>query len=96
MMDDISEFGRCDRTVICNQRFLVEPKLLSIAGIHDMLQQIATQEGKGSQNQWHTLIKKLLHSCKSHEMKFLVQTLLGNMQLGANEWTVLFALANFN
>jgi DNA ligase-1 len=87
------DLGDAAEQFIRNQRLLVEPQPLTITGVHDVLQVIAQQEGKGSQNQRHQQMVKLLRSCKSHEMKFLVRTLLGNMRLGANVRTVLAALA---
>ena len=87
------DLGDAAEHFVRNQRLLVQPKPLSIVAVHNVLQTIASQEGKGSQNQRHTLMVKLLRSCKSNEMRFLVRTLLGNMRLGANVRTVLAALA---
>jgi DNA ligase 1 len=87
------DLGDAAEHFVRNQRLLVQPKPLSIVAVHEVLQMIASQQGKGSQNQRHTLMVKLLRSCKSNEMKFLVRTLLGNMRLGANVRTVLAALA---
>jgi DNA ligase-1 len=87
------DLGDAAEHFVRNQRLLVQPHALSIVSVHNVLQQICSQEGKGSQNQRHTLMAKLLRSCKSNEMKFLVRTLLGNMRLGANVRTVLAALA---
>ena len=87
------DLGDAAELFMRNQRLLMEPKPLTIVGVYDVLQQIAAQEGKGSQSQRHVLMVKLLRSCKSHEIKFLVRTLLGNMRLGANVRTVLAALA---
>lgn len=87
------DLGDAAEQFMRNQRLLVEPKPLTIVSVHDTLQEVASREGKGSQNQRHQLMVKLLRSCKSREMKFLVRTLLGNMRLGANVRTVLAALA---
>lgn len=87
------DLGDAAEQFMRNQRLLVEPQPLTITGVHDVLQVIAKQEGKGSQNQRNQQMVKLLRSCKSHEVKFLVRTLLGNMRLGANVRTVLAALA---
>lgn len=76
-----------------NQRLLVQPKPLTILAVYETLEQIAAKEGKGSQSGRHTLMVKLLRSCQSSEMRFLVRTLLGNMRLGANIRSVLAALA---
>jgi DNA ligase-1 len=87
------DLGDAAQLFVRNQRLLVQPKPLSIVSVHNVLQNIASQEGKGSQHQRHTLMVKLLRSCKSNEMRFLVRTLIGNMRLGANVRTVLAALA---
>lgn len=88
------DLGDAAELFMRNQRLLIQPKPLTITSVHSTLTEIANQQGKGSQNQRHTLMVKLLRSCKSHEMKFLVRTLLGNMRLGANIRTVLAALAS--
>lgn len=87
------DLGDVAATYARNQRLLVEPKPLSIIEVFETLKNIASQSGKGSQTSRHTLMVKLLRSCRSFEIRFLVRTLLGNMRLGANMRTVLAALA---
>ena len=88
------DLGDASEQFVRNQTLLVQPKPLTITVVHETLRKIASQEGKGSQKQRHTLMVKLLRSCKGNEMKFLVRTLLGNMRLGANMRTVLAALGH--
>ena len=87
------DLGDASDRFLRNQRLLIEPTPLTIVAVHEALQKIAAEEGKGSQTGRQTLIVKLLRSCKSSEIRFLVRTLLGNMRLGANIRTVLSALA---
>mmetsp|Transcript_26506 Transcript_26506/g.40231 ORF Transcript_26506/g.40231 Transcript_26506/m.40231 type:complete len:809 (+) Transcript_26506:83-2509(+) len=87
------DLGDVAAMYIRNQRLLVKPKPLSIVTVFQTLESIASQTGKGSQNSRHILMVKLLRSCRSYEIRFLVRTLLGNMRLGANIRTVLAALA---
>ena len=75
------------------QRLLIEPKPLTIQAVYSTLESIARCKGKNSQTQRHAVMVKLLQSCKSDEMRFLVRALLGNMRLGASLKTVLAGLA---
>lgn len=86
------DLGDASELFVRNQTLLIQPKPLTISQVHDTLKKIASREGRGSQQQRHTLMVKLLRSCKNNELKFLVRTLLGNMRLGANLRTVLAAL----
>jgi len=56
------DLGDAAEQFMRNQRLLVEPKPLTIVNVHDVLQQIAAQEGKGSQNQRQERMVKLLES----------------------------------
>lgn len=90
---EVGDLGDASERFLRNQRLLIEPTPLTIVSVYEALQQIASEGGKGSQTGRQALMVKLLRSCKSSEMRFLVRTLLGNMRLGANIRTVLAALA---
>jgi len=87
------DYGDAAATFMRKQRLLITPRPWTIEGVYSILQKISKCEGKNSQAQRHALMVKLLQSCKSEEIRFLVRTLLGNMRLGASLKTVLTGLA---
>ena len=89
----MGDLGDAADSFVANQKLLFEPKPLSIVVVHETLEKIAKQQGKGSQQQRHQLMTKLMRSCRGKELRFLIRILLGNMRLGANQRTILAALA---
>ncbi|KAA6428449.1 MAG: DNA ligase [Trebouxia sp. A1-2] len=72
---------------------LHRPAPLTVAGVYKTLRQIAVQKGQGSAARRQQAVLGMLRSCREHETKFLVRTLVSNLRVGANWRSVIGAMA---
>lgn len=68
-------------------------KPLTIGQVYDSLLKIANTSGSDSTNLKTAIIIKLIQNATAVEAKFIVRYLTKNLKIGANEKTVLSALA---
>jgi len=66
---------------------------LTVSQVYDSLLKIANTSGSDSTNLKTTIIIKLIQNATALEAKFIVWYLTKNLKIGANEKTVLSALA---
>lgn len=66
---------------------------LTVADVHETLQEIATYEGEGSQSRRVDAIAGLLSDAEPREARYVVRTVTGAMRLGVGEGLVRDALA---
>jgi DNA ligase-1 len=78
----------------CNQKLIVTPKKLSIAGVHLKLKEVAQISGNSSQNKKCDMIRCLLVSCDSIEARYLMRSLAGKLRNGLGEQSILNSLAH--
>lgn len=66
---------------------------LTVTEVHETLQEIATYEGEGSQQQRVDAIANLLSNSDPKEARYIVRTVLGAMRLGVGEGLLRDAIA---
>ncbi|MHB9285859.1 ATP-dependent DNA ligase [Halobacteriales archaeon Cl-PHB] len=66
---------------------------LTVKGVHETLQEIATYEGEGSQARRIDEIAGLIADADPDEAKYVVRTVLGHLRLGIGEGTIRDAIA---
>ncbi|KAE8146550.1 ATP-dependent DNA ligase, partial [Aspergillus avenaceus] len=73
---------------------LMKPKPLTIKGVYQSLQKIATSKGSGSQENKQRVVEKLLQDTRgAEESRYIARTLVQNLRIGAVKTTMLIALA---
>ncbi|MFB6125895.1 MAG: ATP-dependent DNA ligase [Halolamina sp.] len=66
---------------------------LTVANVHETIQEVATYEGEGSQSRRVDAIAGLLSDAEPREARYVVRTVTGAMRLGVGEGLVRDALA---
>jgi DNA ligase 1 len=88
------DMGDVAEACVANQRTLVPPPPLTVAGLLGGLHELGAQSGPGSAARKQGLITRLLRCCREGaETRYVVRTLLCNLRVGVNVTTALEALA---
>ncbi|KAL0029207.1 hypothetical protein WJX79_003015 [Trebouxia sp. C0005] len=93
MYNELGDLGDVAQACRHTQTMLHRPAPLTVAGVYKTLRQIAVQKGQGSAARRQQAVLGMLRSCREHETKFLVRTLVSNLRVGANWRSVIGAMA---
>ncbi|DBB01067.1 hypothetical protein WJX77_004280 [Trebouxia sp. C0004] len=93
MYNELGDMGDVAQACRHTQTMLHRPAPLTVAGVYKTLRQIAVQKGQGSAARRQQAVLGMLRSCREHETKFLVRTLVSNLRVGANWRSVIGAMA---
>ncbi|KAI9267959.1 ATP-dependent DNA ligase [Phascolomyces articulosus] len=91
---DHGDWGDVAYAAKTSVRTIVQPKPLTIAGVFDTLNIIASVKGKGTVNEKCKHVQRLLLAAKDIEARYIVRTCVGNLRIGAVGTTVLVSFAH--
>jgi DNA ligase-1 len=93
MYRQLGDLGDVAEACKSTQTLLLKPQPLTVAGVMASLRALATIQGQGSNARKLRAVAVLLRACREGETKYLVRTLIAALRVGANETTIVSALA---
>lgn len=85
------DYGEVIKSI--NQQLSLTPQNLSISEVYRQLQQIAQENGLGSQERKLLQLSELLRQVTANEAKFIARMILGKMRLGFSLMTMIDSLS---
>jgi DNA ligase-1 len=92
--DEEGDLGVVAAASRATQKTMFQPAPLTISGVFQAFKDIASTEGKSSQDRKQKLIIKLLVAAGQNEAGYVMRALQGKLRIGLAEQTVLVALAH--